>query len=287
MKKVFSSHPALAHAWANQLQEEGRASSMYFEGPVIYSYGRHYEIARFLTTETGQKVCFVNSNGYSNSTAKHTIHVWQAIPDNIRAFKVPFVRGYSENYINESALPSVILKMAENVKSLIKKQLGARSDFRYFYDAQMIIEDMQEICTLFVLNMPPVSEFRDWDKAREKSSILRATESEREEKKKAKELQKQLDNLKSWLSGEFNGTLYGIPVHLRLINDGKEVQTTMGARVSYEAAKRLYTKIKSGQDCKGDKIDGFTVIENNPDTIKIGCHVIPWQIADNFFSQVN
>ena len=48
MKKVFSSHASLSHAWANQTHEIGKASAMFFEGPVIYSWGYHYEIARFI-----------------------------------------------------------------------------------------------------------------------------------------------------------------------------------------------------------------------------------------------
>jgi len=45
MKKVFSSHASLSHAWANQTHEIGKASAMFFDGPVIYSWGYHYEIA--------------------------------------------------------------------------------------------------------------------------------------------------------------------------------------------------------------------------------------------------
>ena len=60
MKKVFSSHASLSHAWANQTHEIGKASAMFFEGPVIYSYGYHYEIARLIDAPNGQKVCFIN-----------------------------------------------------------------------------------------------------------------------------------------------------------------------------------------------------------------------------------
>jgi hypothetical protein len=283
MKKVFSNNSELAHVWANQLQDEGRGSSMYFNGPVIYSYGPHYEIARFLTTEQGEKVCFLNTNGYSNSTAKHTSHVLNAVQDGIKLFKVPF----PGNQITIDKLRNVLIQLKVNISSLLDQQIKAKSNFKYFLDARDTLENASEIAALFNLSGFTVADFPNWTAANDKYQHLRATESKRLEEKQAKELEKKLETLKKWLSGEFNGTLYGIPVHLRLINDGKDIQTTMGARVPLEAAKRLYNKLKSGLDCKGDKIEGFTVIENNPDTIKIGCHVIPWTIANNFFAQVN
>jgi hypothetical protein len=283
MKKVFNSNAELSHVWANQLQLEGRGSSMFFYGPVIYSYGYHYEIARFLTTEQGEKVCFLNTNGYSNSTAKHTSHVLNAVQDGIKLFKVPF----PGNSLTVDKLRNVLKQLKVNIASLLDQQIKAKSNFKYFLDARDTLENAAEIATLFNLQGFTVADFPNWTAANDKYQYLRATESKRLEEKQAKELERKLETLKKWLSGEFNGTLYGIPVHLRLINDGKDIQTTMGARVPLEAAKRLYNKLKSGLDCKGDKIEGFTVIENNPDTIKIGCHVIPWMIADNFFAQVN
>jgi hypothetical protein len=73
MKKVFSSHASLAHAWANQTHEIGKASAMFFDGPVIYSYGYHYEIARFIQAPNGEKVCFINSNKQKQINMKQLI----------------------------------------------------------------------------------------------------------------------------------------------------------------------------------------------------------------------
>lgn len=287
MRKVFNSNPELCHAWANQLQPEGRGSSMYFEGPVIYSYGPHYEIARFLTTEDGEQVCFVNSNGYSNTTAKHTSHVWSSIPDGIEVFKVPFIRSCGRQFIRVEDISAIVDKLKEQTNNLINKQLTARSNFYHFIDAKNKFDDINNIAALFNLLPVSVSDFPNWGEAEKKYQYIKDTEKQRDEEKKAKELIKQHDNLKKWLIGEFHGTLYNIPVHFRLTSDGTEIQTTKGARVSLEAAKRLYNKLKNGENCKGEKIDGFTLIDNNPETIKIGCHVINWPIADSFFAQVN
>ena len=69
MKKVFSSHNEAAHIWASQSQYEGRAGNIFFEDGVIYSYGRHFPVARF-APELGNIVLFT-SRGYSSSTGKH------------------------------------------------------------------------------------------------------------------------------------------------------------------------------------------------------------------------
>lgn len=74
MKKVFGSHNQLAHVWAQQNAPEGYSSDkrMFFDGPTLYSYGRHYAIAMFSTDKKGNPVVLFNSSGYSPSTGKHT-----------------------------------------------------------------------------------------------------------------------------------------------------------------------------------------------------------------------
>lgn len=287
MKKVFSSHSELAHVWANQLQSDGRAGNMFFQNESIYSYGSHYEIAKFVTAPNGQKVCFVNANGYSNSTAKHTGHVWNAIPDGIRAYKVPFATGSSYSYrryhhFDVQSLPGIIAAMYVECKNSCHDQIKARTNFYKFNQASGIYDNIVEICQLFDLEIPARPE--NWDDARIKSENLRNTHAEREAQRHEKDLQKNLELLAKWLQHEFNGQLYNVPVHLRISRDGKLIETTKGAKVNLETALRLLAKLRNGSDVKGEKIDGFTLIENTDDHVKIGCHTISWPIINNFFN---
>jgi len=279
MKRVFSSNSELAHAWANQLQTEGRASSIFFYGPVIYSYGYHYEIARFIEAPNGQKVCFVNANGYSNTTAKHTAHVWNAIPDGIPTFKVPFANR--NNCISVDILPGIIAKMLVECKNLCHDQIKARTNFHSFVDAAIKYETIVEICELFDLPVPGRPD--NWDDAKKKADHLRDTQGERQKAKELKEIEKAKELLAKWLQHEYNGQLYNIPVHLRVSRDGKLIETTKGAKVDIESALRLLAKLRNGSDVKGEKIDGFTVIENGPDAVKIGCHTITWDVINQLF----
>jgi len=278
MKKVFNSNAQLSHAWANQLQDEGRGSNMFFEGPAIYSYGYHYEIARFVIANNNEKVCFVNSNGYSNTTAKHTNHVHNAIPDGIKVFKVPF---NSSNKLNIDLLTDVVSKLIEKVDQQLTQQLKARSDFKFFYDAYQNFEAIIEICELFGIEKPLYP--TDWEAAKLKSKHLRETKKEREEKKAAKKLEKSIELLTKWLNHEYNGQLYDIPVHLRISKDGQLIETTKGAKVDKLEALKLLFKLRKGENVNGYKLDGFTVIENNNEAVKIGCHTISWNIINQIF----
>jgi hypothetical protein len=285
MKKVFSSHSKLAHAWANQLQPEGRAASMFFYGPVIYSYGHHYEIARYIDAPNGQKVCFINSNGYSNSTAKHTGHVYNAIPAATPVFYVPFVKSGYSGYqtISVPNLMDAIECMITQCKKNIVDQLKARTNYNSFNQAISKYNDIEQICQLFGLPVPARPD--NWNEAQTKANFLRDTVVERQTAKQQKELEKQRELLEKWLKHEFNGQLYNIPVHLRVSRDGRLIETTKGASVGVEAAFRLLDRLRANEDVKGEKIDGFTVIENNADAVKIGCHVIAWPVINQLFNQ--
>ena len=273
MKTTFS-NSQLSHVWANQLQNFGRGSSMYFEGNTIYSYGSHYEIAQVIASPNCTKVYFVNSNGYSNSTAKHTNHVWRAIPDIYPVFKVPF----KNNKFSVEHLPEIIDNMMLQGKKYLTQQINARTYFGYFSAASQLFEDVDLICELFDLQKPQrPSNYLD---AQIKAQHLRETQAIREEQKQAKELQKNLELLTKWLNHEYNGQLYYLPVNLRISSDGKLIETTKGAKVQMSEALRLLSKLRSGENVNGYKIDGFTVIDNNSDRVKIGCHEISWNIIN-------
>jgi hypothetical protein len=260
---------------------------MFFEGPVIYSYGHHYEIARFIDAPNGEKVCFINSNGYSNSTGKHTNHVANAIPQNITKFFVPFVidGGYwhKDQTFKVNQLPAIVSKMMLNIDSLIEKQLNAKSNFYYFNDAYSKYSKVLNICELFNIEKPvlPVN----WFEAETKANFLRNTEQDRQKAKEQKELKKSIELLEKWQKHEFNGQLYNIPVHLRISKDGQFIETTKGAKVDYAKGLELFNRLVNKENVSGHKINGFTLLENNNEALTIGCHVINWPVINQFFNQ--
>jgi hypothetical protein len=278
MKTVFKSHSELAHIWANQLQSYGRANNMFFNQNIIYSYGKHYQIGNFLETENGQKICFVNSNSYSNSTSKHTRHVLNAIPKNIKYFYIPF----KSNYINNDTLKDSIHLMIKEIETLIIQQLRANNNYNYFNYASNLWASILEICDLFNIQVP--NKASNFDEAEHKANYLISTVVERKEKKEAKAIEKQKDNLIKWLNNEYSGQFYNIPVYLRLSKDKKYIETTRGAKVEFNNALNLYSKILGKQNILNEKINGFTVLDFADEKITIGCHIIELNKVHEFFN---
>lgn len=57
----------VAEAFASQSKPRGRASALYFDGPVAFSYGEHFPLAVI----TGPKAATVNASKYSSTTSRH------------------------------------------------------------------------------------------------------------------------------------------------------------------------------------------------------------------------
>lgn len=74
MRNILKSTVEVCHFWANDVQPSGRAGNVFFEDSKIYSYGRHFCIARRLPSN----VVVFTLSGYSNSTAKHKSRVLSA-----------------------------------------------------------------------------------------------------------------------------------------------------------------------------------------------------------------
>lgn len=68
MREVMSNNE-VAQAWASQSQYTGRngKKSLYFEGPILYSYGRHYIVAALHQNN----VATINSIKSSHTTETH------------------------------------------------------------------------------------------------------------------------------------------------------------------------------------------------------------------------
>jgi len=75
MRKVFSSHDECIRRFASlspdeRFTAEGRAGNVFFEQGTLYSYGRHFAIAKYIDTPDGVAV-LITTDTYSVSTSKH------------------------------------------------------------------------------------------------------------------------------------------------------------------------------------------------------------------------
>lgn len=144
----------LAHIWANQTKDKGKGSNMFFEGKRIYSYGHHYQIAELFEVK-GEIVVFVNSRGYSNTTAKHTSVVVRAC-SHLKQFHIPFMQEFyyythsSKQYFepNKESIADFLLQV---VRNYIHDQKQARTNGNYVEAAKRGFKKYESFCTLFDL----------------------------------------------------------------------------------------------------------------------------------------
>lgn len=127
--KWYQNHSKVIEAFVDAPMDErgGRASNLFFEDGVLYSYGYHFPLAIPLK-RNDYKFFVVNGDNYSSSTAAHRNGVFRAISQEKYAV-IPF-----------TALDS----MLRDVYSKIKDEYARSSSFR-FYTARTIMNEIMVI----------------------------------------------------------------------------------------------------------------------------------------------
>lgn len=135
MRTVFNYASDVAHLWAHQMQDSACTSrhNFHFDGKYIYSYQEVEGVIR--QNANGTPVYITNSCSTTNTTCKHRIDIYKAIPHGAYWFhtedcKSPdFVNGCRHNYF---AGIIYIAKQYLAIIDLLGKQKRARtSDYSY------------------------------------------------------------------------------------------------------------------------------------------------------------
>lgn len=266
MKTRFNNRE-LCHIWAQQTQEIGKGSSMFFEGNKIYSYGKHFEIARIVKPNNGYgRVILFNSDSYSVTTSKHQTFVRQAIDYNTsKVYIVPIIADMDAPYTLAGNIPYFIEQIETNLKE-------AASSRKYKENclsrAQKCINEMFEFAGEFGIQM--TSEMTKYFGMNVLSPEVMAEIQESEKLRKARELQKRKKDIEEWLTGEKQSIGGLSEVFLRV--NGENVETTLGAKVPIIEANLLYKAIKTDKPVHGIKIGYYTVNGYNNGVLAIGCH---------------
>lgn len=79
----------IPHLWANQTQDSARnpQGNLFFEGDTIYSYGKHFVIAKLVEWK-GERLCLLSEREYSSTTSRHQRQVESAVPHGVRKVRV-------------------------------------------------------------------------------------------------------------------------------------------------------------------------------------------------------
>lgn len=273
MKKV-NSPDTVAHLFAHQSQTEATNSnrSLFFENDQIYSYGRHFCIAKHVTAKDGDSALLFTTRSYSNTTAKHITIVRNATNHIKKIFCNDPTATNEQNFNSfETA-----------IKTALKGLATARKPEKYIQEAEQIQDRAEKYAQFFNITPPlAIAELLESAKTGKYKDYL-IQEADRIQKEKeqaeARALKAFKKLLSTWRSGETE-RLYNRMQNLDFlrINTNGRIQTSQGVEIPAEIGKRAYNWIKSTKECTNTcnyNILDFTVKELTKEFIKIGCHKI-------------
>lgn len=279
MRKVVDKH-TVAHMWANKKQDEARTSTsnLYFNGDTIYSYGRHFPIAKHVDNGRGDSAVLFTTRSYSSTTAQHISIVRSACshlnriycysPDELKSVNFDHYRTEIESIATKlvrAKKPEIYLNEIDQVSATARK-------YAEFWGVP-IPESLQE-----AMNISSKDSYAGYNERKQAAALIEKTRREKELKKKHKE------ELKKWLSGE-SYSLYSRDGYDYLrVKDGR-VQTSQRVELPIEMGKRLYQSIKEDTLKVGDKILNYIVNETGA-VYRIGCHTFTRKYLLEFGSKL-
>lgn len=272
----------VAHLWANQSQSSARNSggNFYFDGPTIYSYGRHFPIAT-IHERKGRTLILFNPTTYSSTTNRHQSLAYQSCGQ-FASVECPkqFVNVYSASV----ETPKRVSDHAENLEYFAKSivdltQLAMASRLgREWSRVTQQVRDANTYCEFWGLRKrfvePTSKEITDrkqWqveaNKRHEANEKLRRERQEKkwveenerrrlanekwEAERPQREAQEKIENeerIRKWLAGESVVLPYSCQSPIMLRIRGSRIETSQGAIVELSDAMRLLPLIRSGRE---------------------------------------
>jgi len=280
MRVVLRNHNEVAHVWAQQNQHHGRANNMFFYGASIYSYGEHYTLAKFQSNG----VVLINSERYSKSTSEHSSIVYSAIAKKTVTFTVPSTGSEREE---RNDLKNVSY-YSKNFRESLEKASKARKHYAlHLTEAKRSKYTAIEYCETFDCEAHLERFDFDFDfeadDVKEKIKAIRIREAKRKAEKLAKLKAEMSEKVAQWREGKKVWVSSYPETLLRVIDDGKTVETSKGAYFSVEQARRairfVKSVMKSGKAWQrnGERFElGNYQLDSvsNVGTVRAGCHVV-------------
>lgn len=284
----------LFHRWAHQVKPKGKSGNVFYEGPILYSYGHHFPLA-VLTDKIhdGKQVCLVNARSYSTTTVRHKSY---AVRASSHIFHIHVPRP--DNPTDPKNLERLNSETAHAIERL--KHVRTGIDYREA-DARRCEQTAKIYRRVFLKGRGHVHALpKDFAeilvKARERGTrhdAAQAAEQERRvvERARQRELNALADAEKivAWRAGESVSLPWNLPCMLRL--KGETVQTSLGAEIPLSHARRAYGAVLNAMQSGVDfESNGHTIpvgvykvdkIEANG-TLHAGCHHITFEETARF-----
>jgi hypothetical protein len=292
MRKVLKSSAEVAHIWAAQSQEHGRAGNMFFDGASIYSYGTHFEIARHV-----DGVVLFTTRGYSNSTSKHKTYPARAVSHKT-VFTVPSFTDHRANV--KHYLTSAEASRASALRAVLYGGMHTRDMAADIAAAVAYVKKFRKhvpkTLRAAVQKLARKNKagrmFTPAEQAKlagaeqrravrdEKTAALCAQEHAEYVARNAERIEEMRAQLIQWAAGEPGvaapqdySLRNELPTLLRVKD--KRIETSQGAQITLRRAVELWTALTTGGAVVGMDLDGFKVDAWDGAVLTVGCHKIP------------
>ena len=265
----------VAHRFIYGEKTSAKGSNFSFEYDKLYSY---YSILAKINRE--ETIVYIDSKvaGYSNTSRKHTNHLYRAIPEYYSVFEWDF----SEDFIT--------CKKNE-IFELIKKEARARK-VSYLPQIQRIIYNVDEYIEVHEIkklskevkdHLKDIKSI-DIDNLIESSAEVIKRDKERllkikklEDKKKQEARQNYLDRFLGQVYNKSDkSTVKYDPnynsVYLKV--DGESIKTTNSIVVPLRESLALYRAYLSGKNIHGLNLGNYSVVKSSKESVTIGCTTI-------------
>lgn len=267
MKKVFTDKSDVAHLWANQLQDEARTSgNFYFNGPTIYSYGRHFPIAKHVEHK-GQKAVLFTTRSYSNTTSKHISVVRMACNHKNVIYCHNPEASHTENFE----------QWRRNIEIIAPALANARKPEKYLDQIAREYAQAVRYAEFFGVKIP--ADLKKAGVITDTNKLIAYQKAKKAREYKALKVRHE-KALKDWREFEVSRMYNRIGEDYLRYNSLKDrIETSQGIEIPVAVGKVFYKNIKTivanggCTDCN-IKLLQYNVTEISAKGIVVGCHNI-------------
>lgn len=284
-RTVFPSRE-IYHLWANETQARARngTDTVSFAGPNAFSY--RAVIGRIVRNAKGERAYLVSNRQWSVTTSGHQSMLRSAIPQDEPVFHLADIPHFADS---DLAHDDVLADYARRIEETIGRLNRAtkRGDW-HLSDLRELKAEADLYCAFYGLTAPFDGQSVEALIA-ERGPQLAQAAKERAARERELTRQKKIKlagEADAWRAGQISRTYYPDTL-LRITADGREVETSRGARVPLTAAQVAYRALAAGVDITGQPIGYFRVSRVTPTQLTIGCHVISRKEIDRLATTQN
>jgi len=278
----------VAHLWANQSRESASGSHFFFEGDTIYSYGRHFPIARH-----HEGIILFTSKDYSITTTSHKSYVRQACCH---------LTSFTVSDVTRKPCVADLKEYAAEIEKLSTLVARARDPQWKLSELETLIREANSFAEIFGFKrrfaMPDETTLAT---LREKSKLAAQKKAKQTAIRNAKIERENAESIQKWIAGEQSSLPYTIgKVYLRAKDatdkaDGSNplMQTSKGATVPLHEAEKAFRFViahrQAGWHRNGAnfQVGEFQLDSVNEQGVIAGCHHIAWDEIERFAKTQN